>query len=73
MHTGQRTQRTRTLLARFAGLPDEFVMLKGVLCASHGLVGTDSKRYAALFDSAMIATRMDAMNAEAAASFKRAA
>ena len=71
--TTQRAIRTETLLSLFRGNNDEFTMLKGVLCASHGLTGAANKRYAELFDSHLIAVRMDALNADSIANFKRAA
>ncbi len=61
----RKTQRTETLLEGFRGNPDEFVMLKGVLCMALGLDYADEQKARSLFDTKMIAARMDAMNAAA--------
>lgn len=60
----ERAERTARLLSKFAGLPDEFAMLKGVLCMTHGMVPGTAEYDAAdlLFDSDMIAERMDAIS-----------
>jgi len=39
------------------------MMLKGVLCMAHGLEGTHANLAHSVFDMAMIAARMDAINA----------
>ena len=56
-------RRTTALLCSFAGNRDEFMMLKGVLCMAHGLEGTHANLAHSVFDMAMIAARMDAINA----------
>lgn len=61
----KKQQRTEKLLAGFSGNPDEFMMLKGVLCAPLGLDYSDECRLRDFFDYSMIAARMDAMNAAA--------
>lgn len=60
-----RDQRTATLLKYYDGLPDEFQMLTGVLCAQHALWGKDADDLDAIFDFMKIAARMDAINAAA--------
>ena len=62
-------RRTTALLSSFAGNRDELMMLKGVLCMAHGLEGTHANLAASVFDTAMIAARMDAINAETLAVF----
>ncbi|MGX5872936.1 hypothetical protein MJ547_04140, partial [Burkholderia gladioli] len=57
-----RIARTNALIDAFRGLPDEFTMLKGVLCAPNGWVSADSKRFNMLIDLTSIASRMDAIN-----------
>ncbi|HDR9283681.1 TPA: hypothetical protein QDB45_005295 [Burkholderia vietnamiensis] len=57
-----RIVRTNALIDAFRGLPDEFTMLKGVLCAPNGWTLDDSKRFNALIDTTSIAARMDALN-----------
>lgn len=57
-----RIARTNALIDAFRGLPDEFTMLKGVLCAPNGWTLDDSKRFNALIDTRLIAARMDALN-----------
>lgn len=60
-----RLVRTNALIDAFRGLPDEFTMLKGVLCAPNAWALDDSKRFNALIDTSLIAARMDALNNEA--------
>jgi len=60
-----KTERTQALLDNFKGNKDEFMMLKGVLCAPHGLDSEGSQLFYALFDTIMIAERMDQINNEA--------
>jgi len=57
--------RTKLLLANFKGNKDEFMMLKGILCAPHGLDPVGVRRFYDLFDTIMIAERMDQINNEA--------
>lgn len=56
-------RRTEALLKNFERNADEFEMLKGVLCMSHGLTWDDRKVVAPAFDNIMIARRMDEINA----------
>ncbi|HDR9033327.1 TPA: hypothetical protein QDB07_000776 [Burkholderia vietnamiensis] len=58
----QRYVRTTGLIDRFRDLPNEFYLLKGVLCATNGWSFDDSKRFNALIDTTLIAARMDALN-----------
>lgn len=58
----ERKARTVGLLAYFLGNPDEFAMLKGVLCMGHLPGGHSDPVIDACFDNIMIATRMDAIN-----------
>lgn len=67
----KKQKRTELLLAGFQGNPDEFMMLKGVLCAPLGLDFADELRLRKFFDYSMIAARMDAMNAAAIAEAKK--
>ncbi|MBN3762367.1 hypothetical protein [Burkholderia sp. Ac-20365] len=57
--------RTQKVIDHFRGLPGEFPMLKGLLCASHPMEGQDVVRYRYFFDSSLIAARMDEINAAA--------
>jgi len=51
-------KRTLKVIEYFKGLPEEFSMLKGLLCYTYGLpAGEDS-----IFDNIMIAERMDVVN-----------
>ncbi|HDR8994410.1 TPA: hypothetical protein QDB01_000287 [Burkholderia vietnamiensis] len=64
MAAGKRNRiaRTNALIDAFRGLPDEFTMLKGVLCAPNRWSIDDSKRFNAMIDLSLIAARMDALN-----------
>lgn len=67
-------QRAQDIIDGFRGLPGEFMMLKGLLCLSHTVEGAEEKRNGyqagssvrrkveAIFDSTMIAARMDEIN-----------
>lgn len=58
-----RAGRTAALLARFRGNPDEFYMLKGVLCMGHGdNTREDERLINSVFDLVAIAERMDELN-----------
>ncbi|ALL68697.1 hypothetical protein K788_0000280 [Paraburkholderia caribensis MBA4] len=57
--------RTQKVINHFRGLPGEFSMLKGLLCASHSMEGHDEVRYRYFFDSSLIAARMEEINAAA--------
>lgn len=59
-----RKARTEALIDHFRGLPQEFGMLKGVLCATHVMEGQDSTRWLYFFDTLRIAGRMDELNME---------
>lgn len=56
-----RRERTEAMLAKFRGLTDEWVMLKGVLCMSHGLSCYDALELDKVLDTDLIAQRMDEM------------
>lgn len=63
----QRHLRTMSIIRSFHGLPNEFYLLKGVLIASNGWSYDEVRRFTALIDTTLIATRMDEMNNEARA------
>ena len=64
-----RELRTRAILKRWKGLPGEFYMLKGLLCISAVFDAEhfEGEMVRALFDSKMIAERMDEIQNEALA------
>lgn len=70
----EREDRTRKLLTQFRGLNDEFAMLKGVLCMAHGFDSfeADGRLVRSVFDTMLIAGRMDEINREVIAQFKAA-
>ena len=51
--------RTNHILLKFKGMDDEFVMLKGLLIACHGMESNDSKVLEKAFSGGMIAARLD--------------
>lgn len=57
-------KRTQKILDYFRGMPDEFLLLKGLLIAQHPFNWAESKAIRTAYDGGMIATRMDAINAE---------
>ncbi len=60
-----RPDRTQTLIDYFRGLPGEFFMLKGLLCAGHALDTTPARQQLDnVYDSILIAERMDQIRAE---------
>jgi hypothetical protein len=52
-------QNSQDVIEYFRGLPGEFYMLKGLLCAEHALKGDATSDIEGLFDRLMIAERMD--------------
>lgn len=56
--------RTQQILDYFKGMPDEFLLLKGLLIAQHPFNWADGKAIRTAYDGGMVATRMDAINAE---------
>jgi len=66
MITRQDTERnTAAVINSFKGLPGEYNMLKGLLCADHPMAYGEpmQRRYASAIDTRMIAARMDEINA----------
>lgn len=61
IHTTEeaRQERTTKLLTTFRSYPDEWKLLKGVLCMTHGMDCSESIQAGLLFDSIRIAERMD--------------
>ncbi|KVO56589.1 hypothetical protein [Burkholderia stagnalis] len=59
----EKKERTQSIIENFRGNCDEFVMLKGVLCASHQFDSAGDKAYRELIDTLMIAKRMDELRA----------
>lgn len=55
-------EQTAAILANFRGNTDEFCMLKGILCMTHGLQWDEAAQLRKSIDMGMIAARMDAMN-----------
>ena len=53
---------TVDLINNFKGNKDEFNMLKGILCANHKLNSEDTKAFNGIFDTLMIAERLDTLN-----------
>lgn len=75
LHFTSRTARTQHIIDRFKGLPGEWSMLKGLLCADHGLAYDDPFAVAMRehLDTMMVARRMDDITRETIASAKVAA
>ncbi len=53
---------TKLVIDRFKDNEDEFAMLKGILCLSHGWDFESSDKLKELVDTKMIAERMDEVN-----------
>lgn len=66
-------KRAQAIIETFRGNSDEFAMLKGILCASHGLDYKASLELRKVICSNTIARRMDEMRREAIASLERSA
>lgn len=58
--------RTQSIIDNFRGNPDEFAMLKGVLCASHKFDRDGADAFRELVDAMMLAERLDEIIAETA-------
>lgn len=60
---------TAAIIQDFKGLPGEFYMLKGLLCAERDSVmpygSASSRKYRSLISTKLIAARMDQINQEA--------
>lgn len=67
--------RANQIINRYQGNADEFCMLKGVLCITHGMKPRDAQQARKLIDFSLIAERMDVLQKEAIQSnpFKTAA
>ena len=67
LHFTDRAARTQHIIDRFKGKPEEWGMLKGVLCMDHGLAYDDPLAVALreTIDTVMVAKRMDELNREA--------
>ena len=54
-----KTERTQQIIDYYRGLPDEFGMLKGLICATHAMTHADAGAFRELIATAQIAARMD--------------